>query len=138
MTQTFSEILEEKLATTESIIDDSNSLFYSGMIEPLCLSELMLQGFHIVNPHRVHAYKTTAQLEPDYAFNPLQLQAVSFFNQHLQGSLQLKGAFSNYKLQRVYRLLAKKLHPDLGGSGELFRELHTGYKILLDFLTTIK
>lgn len=138
MTQTFSEILEEKIYADSLIQSDVTASFYSGTADSTCLYDLLSTGFQL----QVRRAATYAFALPKdfvgYEFNETQQQALNFFNSQLQGHRQLLGRFSIYKLQRVYRLLAKKLHPDLGGSNESFRELHTQYKILLDFVIKIK
>lgn len=48
--------------------------------------------------------------------------------------LQLGQNADNETIERVYRLLAKRYHPDNAASGDVerFREVHTAYEILLD------
>ncbi len=48
--------------------------------------------------------------------------------------LQLSQNADAETIERVYRLLAKRYHPDNGASGdaERFREVHTAYQVLLD------
>ena len=48
--------------------------------------------------------------------------------------LQLSQNADTETLERVYRLLAKRHHPDnaTSGNAERFREVHTAYKVLID------
>lgn len=146
--KTFLEILEEHIQTDEVLNanrhEGFSSDFYSGTQEAGCLKDLLNFKLKskIYKPKYVYTTSAPSLSQPttglNYDLSESQIQALDFMNHYLSFHERLAGPFTLFRLKKSYRLLAKKLHPDQGGSSAGFRELNTQYKILLDFLISIK
>lgn len=142
----FHQILEEKL----SLYDEVNPDFYSGMVDSTCMEHLIYRGFSV--PHTVKKtypksiFKAKIPSEkvefshytPVHNLSKSQELALESFNEHCPPDLKLTRRFTTIELQKTFRSLAKILHPDHGGSTTSFRDFFLSYKILLDFLASIK
>lgn len=61
-----------------------------------------------------------------HILSEIQFKAFQFFNRFTL----LHDSFSQTELKNCFRSLARKLHPDKGGSAPLYIELKTNYEIL--------
>lgn len=142
----FHEILEEKL----SLSQETTPNFYSGMVDSTCMEDLIYRGFSVsVSPRKSYPKslrKTEIPSEkieipkPRTAHNLSKSQelALENFNRLCSLSFELPKGFTLVELQKAFRVSAKNLHPDHGGKAETFRDFFLSYKILLDFLASIK
>jgi hypothetical protein len=68
-----------------------------------------------------HRHRPVSKPRPAHNLNEDQQHAWAFFQSHLE--LPLAPNYSKADLQRAFRSLALRLHPDQGGSSSKFQEL---------------
>ena len=121
--ESFAEILREKIQ--DSTQSQSENTYFSkapppppeawagliGQLDPLESRSAKVS---------FNAYLKQCPPRPDHVLNETQNRAFAFLKKH-DGSL--KGSFSRGDLKRAFRLIAKKLHPDQGGTAAEMREL---------------
>lgn len=83
----------------------------------------------ITDPRGRTAYGVKSRLLPPHKLNVFQVTAVLFFKIH---GVLLSPRFTQKELKTAFRQLAKKLHPDQGGTTEAFLDLLESFKILAE------
>ncbi len=73
------------------------------------------------------AYGVKARPRPPHKMDPLQTLAYCYFRSQIPS---FGANFTRGELQKSFRLLAKKLHPDAGGTSEDFIVLKTQHDLL--------
>lgn len=133
----FAEILSSKIEQNEQVISsktqslrDNDPYAFAYMLGHFGKHEFRKSTKDCFTQQKfpIGFHKYQIQARPNHKLNPNQEIAFLFF-QHW--SAQLERNFTKIDLKKCFRKLAIKLHPDHGGTAQLFIELKKHYEELL-------
>lgn len=140
----FAEILTSFSLENDHFPTENDPFYYESIQDP----PPILGDFHYAAAPSAHykksLYFTRSATKPKmssikpHAFSSIEINALEKMNRHLKPSYELSMHFTVQELKSAFRHGVKSLHPDHGGSAELFSDFFLSYKILLDFFKTIK
>jgi len=133
----FAEVLEQKIRRQIEQEMQQSPPRYDGArpsaapklssMETSLLWSLNLGPVLFKSQHQGQAYHRQRKPRPAHVMNKGQQSAWQFFQEH---QADLADNFNIAELKAAFRHLALKLHPDHGGSNELFRALYQARKSL--------
>lgn len=127
----FRQILNEKMGNSQA---EATSYQGSDKSDPAHMAFLIGQigRFDIPVSSKAYPRSATRPQRKAHVLSALELQSFEFIKSY---NHDLPAGFTEAELKKAFRHCAIALHPDQGGSTELFMELKEHYEILKSVLT---
>lgn len=129
-TSSFKEILQEKMGHSSPTPSAQTTL---NSTDPAHLAFLMGQLGRVTPsaPRKTYPRPSVRPVRKSHEFTPAQSQAFNFLKSWVDA---LNDNYNDIELKKAFRTAALILHPDKGGSTELFWELKTHHETLKQVL----
>jgi hypothetical protein len=124
---TFNDILQKKMSSSRPVSPRETPIAQG--LDPAHLAYLMGQvGRSIpVSPRGKYAHRLTPVVRKAHVLSDLQREALTFMKRFMPS---LDETMTAYELKKAFRLGAHRVHPDRGGSAELYAQLRLQHACL--------